>query len=349
MLQRLFVAVVVFAASLGTMSASFAQTKVRVGNIDTGSDAGLFIAERKGYFKAEGLDVEMTSFSTAAKMIGPLGAGQLDVGGGTVSAGLYNAAGRDIGIRIVADKGTTKPGNTYSALMVRQDLIDSGRYKSFADLKGLRIATASFGTGNAASINAALEKGGLTYADADMIDLGFPEHLPAFVNKRIDASMTTEPVATLIERAGVAHRVPGNDDIYPGHQNGELLYAEAFAHDRPDVALRFMRAYLRGVRDYNDALRNGTMSGPSADEVIGILSKSIPGANPALYRETINAAVDPDGKVNVASLARDLAFFRSQGLITADITAERLVDSSFATKAAADLGPYQPKPFQTQR
>ena len=68
-----------------------------------------------------------------------------------------------------------------------------------------------------------------------------------------------------------------------------------------------------------------------------------------VFLHSYEAAVDPDGKVNVASLARDLAFFRSQGLITADITAERLVDSSFATKAAADLGPYQPKPFQTQR
>jgi NitT/TauT family transport system substrate-binding protein len=320
-----------------------AQTKVRVGNINTGSDVGLFVADARGYFKAEGLDVDLTSFSTAAKMIGPLAAGQLDVGGGTVSAGLYNAVGRDIGIRIVADKGTTKPGYTFSVLMVRQDLLDSGRYKTFADLKGMRIATASFGTGNAAKINAALIKGGLKYSDAEMIDLGFPDHIAAFANKRIDASMTSEPIATLVERGGVARRVPGNDDIYPNHQTAVLLYAEDFAKSHADVAQKFMRAYLRGVRDYNDALKNGTISGPGADDIAAILMKHTGATDPRLYRETTTAAIDPDGKVNVESLSRDLAFFREQGLITTDIAAQSLVDMSFADRAAADLGPYKPK------
>src|SRR3954469_23244483 len=81
-----------------------AQT-IRVGHVNTVSDAGLYVAERKGYFKEVGLAIELTSFTTAANMIAPLGAAQLDVGGGTVAAGLYNAAARDIGIKIVADKG----------------------------------------------------------------------------------------------------------------------------------------------------------------------------------------------------------------------------------------------------
>ena len=75
---------------------AFAQTKVRVGNVNTVSDIGIYIADKKGYFKSEGLDVEFIAFNTAARMIAPLGAGQLDVGGGTVSAGHYNAFTRKI-------------------------------------------------------------------------------------------------------------------------------------------------------------------------------------------------------------------------------------------------------------
>ncbi len=318
-----------------------AQTKVRVGNLNTGSDVGLFIAETRGYFKAEGLDVELMSFPTAAKMIVPLASGQLDVGGGSVSAGLYNAAERGIGIRIVADKGTSKPGHTFSALMVRNDLIASGRYKSFSDLKGMHIATAAFGTGNAATINAALKKGGLKYSDADMVDLGFADHIAAFANKRIDASMTSEPVATLIEKAGLAARVPGNDEIYPDHQTAVLLYAEEFAKTRPDIALKFMRGYLRGLRDYNDVLQNGTLSGPGADKIIQIMIDNTNVKDPALYRSIVSAALDPDGTVNVASLQSDLDFFSEQGLVSPKVKAANIVDMSFAKKAAADLGPYK--------
>ena len=85
-----------------------------------------FIADKKGYFKAEGLAATMTSFASAAKMIAPLGTGQLDVGGGTVAAGLYNAVERGINIKIVADKASIKDGYEYSTLLVRKDLADSG-------------------------------------------------------------------------------------------------------------------------------------------------------------------------------------------------------------------------------
>jgi NitT/TauT family transport system substrate-binding protein len=60
---------------------------MRVGIVNAVSDAGFFIAEKRGYFRQEGLEVTFTSFNSAARMIAPLGDGHLDVGGGTVSAG----------------------------------------------------------------------------------------------------------------------------------------------------------------------------------------------------------------------------------------------------------------------
>src|SRR5712691_1768948 len=78
---------------------------VRVGIANTSSDVGFFIADKKGYFNQEGIQVLFTDFESAAKMVAPLGSGQLDVGGGASSAGLYNAVARGINIKIVADKG----------------------------------------------------------------------------------------------------------------------------------------------------------------------------------------------------------------------------------------------------
>ncbi|TMG99217.1 MAG: ABC transporter substrate-binding protein, partial [Betaproteobacteria bacterium] len=100
---------------------------VRVGIVNASSDVGFFVADKKGYFRQEGISVSFTEFDSGARMVAPLGTGQLDVGAGSVSAGLYNAVARGIDIKIVADKGSTPPGYGFQPLLVRKDLVDSGR------------------------------------------------------------------------------------------------------------------------------------------------------------------------------------------------------------------------------
>ena len=67
---------------------------VRVGITNVSSDVGLLIADSKGYFKQEGLNVIFTAVNSASKIVAPLGTGQLNVGGGAAMAGLYNAIAR---------------------------------------------------------------------------------------------------------------------------------------------------------------------------------------------------------------------------------------------------------------
>lgn len=318
------------------------QIKVRVGNVNTVSDVGVYIADKKGYFKAEGLDVEFIAFKTAAQMIAPLGAGQLDVGGGTVSAALYNAFTRKIGIRIVADKGSSRPQYNFSQIMVRKDHVESGRYRSFKDLKGMKVAVAAVGTGNAATLNEALKKAGLNFSDVTTIDLGFPDHLVAYQNKAIDAGVTNEPTATLAARAGVAVKSEGNEDLFANHQTAVLLYADEFAKKRPEAALKFMRAYIRATRDYNDALKDGAIAGKDADGVIATLVQYTDIKDADLHRATIPAACNPDGAVDIASLESDLAFFKEMKLIEdANIKSTDVVDQTFAAKVVAELGAYR--------
>ena len=71
-------------------------TQVSIGIANTASDVGFFIADKKGYFRDQGIAVTMTPFASATRMIAPLGTGELDVDGGPVAAGLYNAVERGI-------------------------------------------------------------------------------------------------------------------------------------------------------------------------------------------------------------------------------------------------------------
>jgi NitT/TauT family transport system substrate-binding protein len=316
--------------------------QVRIGIARTMSDVGYYVADAMGFFRDEGIEVTMTPFNSAAQMMAPLGVGDLDVGGGTVSAGFYNSVARGINTKIVADQASMKPGYGYSSLMVRKDLVDSGRYKTLADLKGMKVAIGAPGTGTASALNETLKMGGLKYGDVEVVYLGFPEHLPALLNKGIDASMSNEPTMTLEIEQGAAVRIIGNDVTYPDQQTAVVFYSERFIKNRHDVAERFMRAYLRGVRLYNDALKDGRLAGPSAGQIIPILTKYTSTKDEAMFRRIIPSAVNPDGGVNLTGLKRDLTFFRELGLIESkDVSADGVVDASFVKAAVEKLGPYK--------
>jgi NitT/TauT family transport system substrate-binding protein len=339
-----FLCVALAASGLADLpSSAQANNTVRVASSGIASDIGFFLANKKGYFRAEGLDVSLAMLANSPQMIGPLGMGQLDVGAGTVAASLYNAVAQNIAIRAVADKGSMRPGYGFSGLLVRRDLVDSGRFNSFKDLKGMTIGVGTLGSANSSAVNEALKRGGLTWQDANMVALTFPQHLAAYANKAIDASMTNEPTASEAVKEGLAVRIAGNDEIYPDQQTAVVLYSELFARQRPQLALKFMRAYIKAIREYNDALKDGRIAGPNADEVISVLTEYTFIKDAQVHREITPAAIDPDGRINMSGLRNDLQFFKDRKLIQdAGITVERIVDSSFAIAAVKELGPYVP-------
>ena len=313
---------------------------VKVGLVSASSDAGFFIADKKGYFREEGLTVVFTPFNSAAKMVAPLGAGQLDVGGGAPSAGLFNAVARGINIKIVADKGSLPPGYGFLQLLVRKDLIDSGRFKGLKDLKGMKIVGSGLGTVSTSTLNEILKKVGLKTSDVERDYMGFPQQVMALQNKAVDAAMMTEPSVTKAVQSGAAVKVIGGDEAYPNQQLSVVFYSGSFARERPEAARRFMRAYLRGVRDYNDALKDGRIAGANATEIISILTEYTPIKDPNVYRTITPNACSPNGRVNEASLINDLQFFKNEGLIEGNVSVGQAVDNSFVEAALKDLGPY---------
>lgn len=329
-------------SAFGVTSLAFAQDEVKVGVNGVLSDVVFYIAQSRGYFAEQKIKLTFVSFDSGPKMIAPLGTGQLQVVAGAVSAGLFNAVARGVDIKIVADKGSMGPGRNYMPLMVRKDLVDSGKVKSFADLKGLKIGEAGQGGSPGSTLNEALKKGGLTYADVEHVYLPYPQQVAALANKAIDAAITTEPSATMAVKSGVAVRF-SDDTLYPNQQVAALLYGGDFIRKQRDVAQRFMTAYLQGSRIYNDAIASGRLNGAGSDEVTKLIAENMNFKDISLMKEMIPNGIDPNGKIDRPSLENDLKFFIDQRYIERPIAVDAVLDSSFAEKSFEILGPYRPK------
>jgi NitT/TauT family transport system substrate-binding protein len=230
-------------------------------------------------------------------------------------------------------------------LLVRSDLAQRFTYKN---LKGMKVAEPAQGTTTSSTLNEALSQAHLAYGDVTHEYLGFPNHVAAFAGGSIDASLTTEPSATLAVRSGHAVRYAGDDVFYPKQQLAVLLYGNNLAKKNHEIGKKFMVAYIKAVRFYNDGLArdkrtgHGSLTGKNGREIIDILTEYTAVKDRTIYEQATPNGNDPDGRVNVASLRKDLAFFKAQGLVTGNVTADAVHDGSFVDAAVKAIGKYKP-------
>src|SRR4051794_34461057 len=192
------------------------------------SDAPILVAEHKGYCREVGIKTTMISMQTGSYMVAPLGAGQLDIGAGATSAGLFNSATCGIGIKITADKGSNLPGYAYVSLLVRKELVDGGKFKTLKDLKGLRCAEPGKGASTGSTLNQALKSAGLAYDEVTHVyNMGFPEMVTAMQNGAIDVGPVPEPFNTFAREQGFGVRFPA-DTYYPRQTIAVVLYGNEF-------------------------------------------------------------------------------------------------------------------------
>src|SRR5215207_4666624 len=97
---------------------------VRVGVQGSAANSPIYIGYERGYFRQEGLNLELINLPSANELIPALAAGHLEVASGGIAAGLFNAMARGIDVRMVADNASMPPGERGSAWVVRQDLLD---------------------------------------------------------------------------------------------------------------------------------------------------------------------------------------------------------------------------------
>jgi NitT/TauT family transport system substrate-binding protein len=314
---------------------------IRVGVLNVGTDAPFLIADKKGYFKEEGINVVFSTFASAGLMVVPLSSGQLDVGGGAPAVGIYNAAVHNIDVKVVADRASDAPGYGFDPLLVRTELIKSGRFKTPKDLKGMTIAGNQPGSVSTVALYELLKKYGLKWDDVKVVNLDYPNHVAALQNGKVDASITTEPQASEAVGLGGVTRVMGDDAWYPNQEISVMIYSGAFIREHRDLARKFMRAYLKAARYYIGALKDGHFAGPNAADVISILTATTSLKDPAAYKTLTPGSIDPNGKLNLASMRKDLQYFKDAGLIDGPVKVEDVVDESILNDVLKEMGPYK--------
>jgi ABC-type nitrate/sulfonate/bicarbonate transport system substrate-binding protein len=310
--------------------------KVRVGAYASISDAGLYVALDKGYFAEQGLSVEFRQVNTGAEMTTQLANGDLDASGGAPGGGLYNAARQGIDLKIVADKGSSLPGHGYFAFVVRKDLAD--KIKQPADLRGRLLAVTGFseGASSEATIIRLLDSGNVKESEVNQVNMQFADIVAGLGTGKVDVGVLIEPLVTQAVDKDIGVIWKRADELYPNQQYGALMYGPGIIK-RPDVARRFMIAYLKGVRYYNDALAGKV----PRDELFAILTKNTSVKNPALYQRMVFPGLDPNGTLNVAGMEADVKWWVATGRMKQSVPVAKLVDASYAEQAVRELGPYQ--------
>jgi NitT/TauT family transport system substrate-binding protein len=301
---------------------------VNVSVFQSVSDAGVYIALDRGYFAAAGIDVSLSQLDATTMVDTALASGQIDVAGGSPGAGVYNAIRQGVPIHIVADKGSMPAGHGYIGLVGRNNL-------SLDTLKGKKLAWAAFDVGgtNAVALDHLLRMGGVTVKDVDPVNLTFGDSLAALASGGVDGAYLIEPLMQAAVSRGIGSILLTGDKFYPDQQVAVLLYGPGFWQRRPDVATRFMVAYLRGVRDYDDAFNgNGDHAGITAILAAHTTVKTL-----ALYEHMIMPGLNRDGRVNLPGMREDLHWFQAQGLVKGPVADSDLFDASFAAAAAARL------------
>lgn len=341
--MRFRFATAAFAASLSlsiAAPAASAQTTplnprvtLKVGAIGAVSDAGIFIAQEKGYFADEGLDVEIVGFKAAPQILPAIATGEVQVSGSAVTPALFNAFARGIVMKLVADKGQVAQGFGFAAIVIRSDL--AGTVRDFKDLKGRKFAVMGKGVSSTTQLGKALELGGIEPNEVELIELGLPEMVAALGNKAIDGATLLEPFITFATARNVGVRWKGMEDFLPfTGQNGVIIYSQKFGQEQPEAAKRWMAAYLKGTRAYLQSVTDGT----DRDGINAILAKHTAVKDLALLAKMAPTGFDPNGRMEIKSLEADQDWFLKLGLQQGRADLGKVIDYQYVDYAVARLG-----------
>src|SRR5919199_3055326 len=201
-----------------------------------------------------------------------------------------------------------------------------------SDLRGRTVAINGPAGGGEYTLGTALHDHGMTFDDVRVAYMPFPDMVTALGGGAIDAAASIiEPQATTTLRRGFAELlVPAPR---PGTQTTVIFYGTRFVAERPELARRWMLAYVR-------ALRELTGEGWRKPEHLAILSRttSLP---VDLIEEAIAPYWDPDGRVNRDDLMAQQRFYQERGHLQYPdlLPIEAMLDESWLESAIRALGP----------
>lgn len=300
------------------------------------SDSGIYMAIEKGYFKEQGITMEIVPIVSLSDQIPSLTNGDLDLANGGFAASIANAVLRGLPVKIIADSGSNYPGFSYQAITVRKDLYDSGKIRTVADFKGKKVSVTAVQT-MSRYFAPLLAEAKMSVKDIDFVPMSFPDTMVAYANKSIDAAFQNEPILSQTIANGLAVRFKAVSEYRPGFQASVLLASPRFLQNK-DVANRWMVAFVKGVRTYLETVNTGK----GVDELIQILMKYTPVKDKAVYdmmlKEKTLVGYNPNGYANKETLAADIEHFVAEGYIKEKVDINSIVDNSLADYAVQVLG-----------
>ncbi len=211
---------------------------VRMGYLPITSDASFFVAVEKGFFKAQGLQVEPIKFETSNQGLEALVAGRIDATAiVALEAALALEANTPDQYRIIEMTAATADTKVHR-IMVKTD----SPIKTLADLKGKKVGTFP-GSQMVVFLKLILGRYFDAEREVEIIRLKPPLQPQALVNGQVDALFCLEPTGTLLESKGLARAISVNplyEFIQKPFPTAVSVVSARMASEKPKVVERIV-------------------------------------------------------------------------------------------------------------
>lgn len=314
--------------SLAALTSSAGAETIKIGVLKVSACGPVFIAQEKGYFAKEGLTAELASFDAPTVVSQGVMSGDLDFGMAAVSAGFFNTAGQGA-MRIVAGDGDEAPGFRGLVAIASNQAYDAG-LKSLKDLPGHSFAITAAGTIQQYDLGLIAKKYGFDSASLKMLPVGsFPNMMSAVMGGSADSAFPGVTPARQAIAGGKVHNLAWlSDEI--SMQIAVAMTSAKHADNDPELVKRFLRVLRMGFKDYHDAFTGPDErphDGPAAAADYAIIAKYT-----EVPLETMKLGLihlDAQGRLNVADIMNQIAWYKSQGMVKPDVDGTKIIDKRY--------------------
>jgi NitT/TauT family transport system substrate-binding protein len=311
---------------LGTGGAT-AET-IKLGTAKIAATGPIYIAQAKCYFAAEGLTVEVSYLDLAQAISVAATSGDIDIGDSAFSAAFFSLAGQGA-LKIIGGQARDVPGfKTFAAIASNKAY--NGGLTTFDDLTGRVIGNTQAGSAFQYILSLIAAKRGIDLTSSRFVPLqSLPNVLTALIGGQVDAAVVTGFLAVPAVGRGDAHLIgwTGSEISY---QAGGLYVASKTADTRRPMLEAFLRAYRKGAQDYHDAFTGADetrQDQPTADAMAAIIAQNT-GQSIADVKRTVSYD-DPQARLNVQDVLRQVDWYKSQGMVKPDIDGQRAIDRRY--------------------
>jgi len=318
------------AAGAGLAAPAIAMNKkIVVGALRFTSHAGSFVAVERNYFAEAGLDVELRFFEAAQPMAVAIASGDVDYAVTAVSGGLISLADKGA-IKVIGGALSEEAGIDGQKILASDAAFQAG-LTSPAMLAGKKFGVTQAGSSFHYMGSKVAEKEGIKMSFTPLQKVGAV--IGALKSGQIDAWSIVPHIAKPLAGSGAVHIIGNISDYLPGYQVTTVFTSANNARDEKGQTGDFLAAYAKGAGDYNSAMidRAGGDDGEAA--MVDLIHKYVytdrprEKAAPSIINGTMR--LNEGAKLNVASMADQLAWFQAEDLVGKDITLDTLLDTSY--------------------